>query len=724
MTSRDHSYQIHSAFVSANYFQLFGQTIARGRVFTTDEDRPGAGDFVVLSDGFWRRYCGGDPGIIGRTILFNGRPHAVIGIMAPGVETDPPATFDTATVQDSIDVWVPFQIDPSSNDQSGYFNVAARLKPGVSLRTATAQMQLATQEFRRKFPHAEGMGPSAVFTVELMIDALVRGERSYLSILFGAVIFVLLIGCANVANLLLARATGRKREIAIRTAIGAGRGRIVRQLLTESVVLSIVGGALGIILGFVGIRALVALNTVNLPRIGAQGAGITLDLRVLCFTVLMSLTTGIVFGLIPALHVSRADSSEALKEGSGHSGTGRRENKVRSLLIISEVTLALVLLVGAGLLVRSFVALRSVNPGFDPHNVFTMQLSLTDRRFQETSGVVGLIRDSIRRVSSLPGITAVAFTCCLPLENRTAGDVIVAGRTVIGRSHGVVNVTTISPRYFDVLKIPILRGRAFTDRDEKGASPVVIISEALARRYWPEDSALGDPLNAKLVFPDFPNQTWQVVGIVGDVHADGLSRRPPATVYFSFAQAPDDFTAYLVRSPVAWIVRSREQSHSLVAAVQNEFGKVGAGLSVPSVRSMNEVLSHSVAGRQFNMLLLTTFGGAALLLAAIGIYGFIAYSVQQRVREIGIRLAVGAQPRDMRNMVIFEGMRLTLAGICFGIISAFGLTRIIEGFLFGVQVHDWVVFMAVPAFLGVVAVVAVRFPALQASRITPIEALR
>lgn len=727
MTGVDHSEQIHSAIVSADYFRLFGHTAARGRVFTADEDRPGAGDFVVLSDKFWRRSFGADPGMIGRTISLNGRPYLVIGIMAPGFETDPPAsaTFDTATLGDPIDVWMPFQIDPGSNDLNGYFNVAARLKPAASIQTATALMQLVTQEFRRKFPLVEGLPTGAVFTVEPMRDALERGQRSPLSILFGAVVFVLLVACANVANLLLARAEGRKREIAIRMAIGAGRGRIIRQLLTESVVLSLVGGALGVALGIVGIRALLAINTVNIPRIGAQGAAVTVDLRVLCFTVLVSLATGIVFGLIPALHISRADSTEALKDCGGRSGTGRRENKVRSLLVISEVTLALVLLVGTGLLIRSFVALRSINPGFEPRDVLTMQIPLTDQRFQKTARVAELVRDSIQRFNSLPGVTSAAFTCCLPLENRTAGDVIIAGRPVIGRSHGVVDVATISPHYFEVLKIPILRGRAFNEGDVSGTGSVVIISEAMARRYWPKhDDALSDPLNANLIFPDFPNQTWRVIGIVGDVHADGLDERSPAIVYFSVAQAPDDFTAYLVRSPLAWIVGSREQSHSLSAEIQNEFVKVGAGLPVPIVRSMEEVMSRSTGGRRFDMLLLTTFGGSALLLAAIGIYGFIAYSAQQRRQEIGIRLALGAQPTDVRNMVMLQGIRLALSGICIGITSAFPLSRIIAAFLFGVQVHDRIVFVAVPAFLSVVALAAVWLPALQASRISPIEALR
>jgi putative ABC transport system permease protein len=661
--------------------------------------------------------------LIGKMISLNGRSYAVIGIMAPGVESDPPATFESVNAQ-PIDVWMPFQIDPGNNDQSGFFNVAARLKRGISLDAAVVQMRLATEEFRRQFPLAEGLSTRAVFTVIPIRDAILRGEGSPLSIFFCAVIFVLLIACANVANLLLARGTGRRREIAIRAALGAGRGRIIRELLAESVVLSLAGGALGIALGMVGIRALLALNTVNMPRIGLEGVAVTADLRVLGFTVLVSLTTGILFGILPALQGSRADLVEDLKEGGGRCGTGVRQSKTRSLLVISEVTLAFVLLVGAGLLVRTFFALRSVKPGLDAHNVLTVQISLTDHRFQKTAGVVELVKDSIQHISALPGVTSVASTCCLPIENRTAGDVIIAGRPVTGRSHGVVDVTTISPRYFDVFKIPVLRGRAFTERDGIGASLVVIISEAMARRYWPNNGALGDPLSASLIFPDLPDRTWQVVGIAGDVHADGLRRSAPAIVYFSVAQVPDVLNGYLVRNPLAWIVRTREQPQSLIAAIQNEFRKVDAGLPVPNIRSMDEVLSRSTGGLQFNTLLLAVFGGSALLLAAIGIYGFIAHSVQQRTQEIGIRLALGAQPNEVRNMIVFQGTRLTLIGICIGIISAFGLARIIAGFLFGVQVHDWVVFVTVPAFLSAVAAAAVWFPARRACRINPIEALR
>lgn len=722
MTGVDHPEQIQSAFVSANYFQLFGQRAARGRTFTSAEDQPDGGDVVVLGDALWKRAFGGDPQMIGRTISLSGRAYEVIGVMAPIVQTEGPASFDTPGGAEQIDIWTPLQIDPNSNDQNGYLNVAARLKPGVALGTAVAQLQLAAQEFRRRFP-TEDVPSQQGFAVQSMRDALVGGERSSLSVLSGAVCLVLLIACANVANLLLIRATGRKREIAIRAALGATRGRLVRHLLTESVLLSGIGGALGLILGMLGIRALLALNTVRYARIGDHGSAVSADWRVLSFTVIVSLGTGILFGLIPALQASRYDLSEALKESFSNAAAGVRQNKFRSVLVVSEMTLALILLIGAGLLIRSFIALRSVNPGFDAYHVLTMRISLTAPRFQKSAGVAELARDSLARINDLPGVATAAVTCCLPLEDRTIAGVIVAGRLLNGRSHGLVNISTISPSYFEVYKIPILRGRAFTEHDVSGAVPAVIISEAMARRFWVGDDPLGTSVKASLIFPDVPTKPWQIIGVAGDVHADALSGNAPPIVYFPIAQAPEDLNAYLVRSPIAWVVRTRGEPYSLSSAIQNELRQV-TSLPVSNVRSMDEVLIRSTAGREFNMLLMSIFGISALLLAAIGIYGLMAYSVQQRTREIGIRMAIGAESNQITRLIVFEGMRLALIGVIIGITTSVGVARLIAGFLFGVKASDPIVFTAVPIFLSAVALFAVWLPARRASGIDPTKALR
>lgn len=400
-------------------------------------------------------------------------------------------------------------------------------------------------------------------------------------------------------------------------------------------------------------------------------------------------------------------------------GNGFRQSKARSLLVISEVTLAVVLLVGAGLLVRTIVAIHSINPGFDASNVLTMRVSLTTPRFQKPAGVAGLVQNSISRIRALPDVEFAASTCCLPFEDRTIGGVIITGRPLNGRSHGSVNISTISPSYFDVLRIPIVRGRAFQEREAGGQ--VVVISEAMARRFWSNQS---DALEAQLRFPDLPAVPWQIVGISGDVRADGLTGNPPSIVYFPITQTPEVLNTYLVSSPMAWIVRTRGMANSISLAAQKELTDSSGGLPVSSVRSMDSIRTHSFAGRQFDMLLLSVFGGAALLLAAIGIYGLMAFSVQQRRHEIAIRLAVGAAPGEVRNMVVFQGMRLTIIGQGIGIAVALGLQRYIASLLFGIQANDAAVFISVMVILGGVALLSTWLPAYRASRVDPIEVLR
>jgi predicted permease len=376
-------------------------------------------------------------------------------------------------------------------------------------------------------------------------------------------------------------------------------------------------------------------------------------------------------------------------------------------------------LVAAGLLVRTIIAIRSVNPGFDANNVVTMRVSLTAPRFQKAAGVAALVEDSISRLRALPGVAFAATTCCLPLEDRTIGGVIITGRPLEGRSHGSVNISTISSSYFDVLRIPIVRGRAFQDKEAGGQ--VVVISEAMARRFWSNQS---DALEAQLQFPSLPAQPWQIIGIAGDVRADGLTGNPPSIVYFPIAQAPEVLNTYLVRSPMAWIVRTHGAAYSLAVAAQKELTDSSGGLPVSSVRSMDTIRTHSFAGRQFNMLLLSIFGGAALLLAAIGIYGLMAFSVQQRRHEIAVRLAVGAAPHEVRNMVVFQSMRLTFMGLGIGVAVALGLQRFITTLLFGIQPNDAAVFISVIVILGGVALLSTCLPAYRASRVDPVEVLR
>jgi putative ABC transport system permease protein len=699
--------QIHGINVSADYFRLLGAPIIEGRTFSAEEDRPGGGRVAVLSYGFWQRRFAADPQIAGKTISLSGVPYSVIGVVGPGFNTE----LDTPP-----DLWLPFQIDPDSTDQARYFSVLARLKPGATLVMVNDRLSRAADEFRSKFPGF--MGPRDRFAVLPYPEAIVSGVRSSLLILSGAVSFVLLIACANVANLLLIRAAGRKREMALRAALGASRGRIVRQLLLESMLLSGVGGALGLLLGLAGVRAILAVNPANLPRLGAHGAAVTMDWRVLSFTILVSLVTGIAFGLIPALETSRVDLNTTLR--------GTRGNKARSLLVASEVAFALVLLVGSALLIRTFVALREVNPGFDARNVLTMRMSLAGSRFKTTADVNRLVRDAVRRIEALPGVASAGVTYNLPLEGGLGIPFNIAGRTPANGRYDGRGWLNVSPGYFEIFKIPVLRGRVFTDRDDAGTEPVAIVNQAMARQFWPN----GDPLADRVLLgkgygPEFEEPARRIVGVIADIHNEGLNREPSAMVYVPAAQVTDGITALAGRAAsLAWIVRVRSDSSSLTSAIQIELTAASGGLPVASVHSMDDIVSQSTAREDFNALLMTIFGGAALLLAAVGVYGLMAYSVELRTREIGIRLALGAASSSVQNMVVLQGMRLVLTGVGIGMAAAVALSRILAGFLFGVQARDPLVFLLVPVVLIGVGFLAVWLPARRASLVDPINALR
>ena len=712
LTAVDSPEQVQAARVTSSYFRLLGLPIARGRGFTAEEDRPNGRRVVVLSDGFCRRHFGGVPEILGKNISLGGAPYEVVGIVAPGAQTES---------QVPPEIWIPLQIDPNSNSQVEYFLTMARLKPGVTLSMARAQLQIAAEEYRRKFPNTITMQPGYSFGADPVEEAMVKNIRPSLLILLGAVSLVLLIACANVANLLLFRGAGRTREIAIRLAIGAGRARIVRQLLTESVMLSLAGGALGLWLGSLGIRSLLTLNPA-IPRIGDYGYHVAIDWRVLIFAALISLCTGIVFGLMPALQSSRTDLNTGLREAK--SGANLRNNRTRSALVVSETSLALVLLIGAALLIRSFVNLQSVNPGFDSNNLLTLRMSLTSSRFERTYQVNQFVHDAVQRLGNRPEVVSAAAASWLPFETGATLPFVVVGRPLSGPSHGFGHWRNISPAYFDALKIPLLRGRFFTDRDDGKAAKVVIINRAMARQYWPGN----DPLNERIdiapnVGLEFDEPPRQIVGIVGDILEDALDQRPFPTMYVPIAQVADARNPR-IRQSIVWIVRTRVDPHSLIAAIAHELREVSGGLPVGGFRSMSEIIGQSTARQRFNMELLSIFGGAALLLAAIGIYGLIAYSVQQRTREIGIRVALGAGSSDVLKMVVAQGMRLALIGIALGMCAALGLTRLLVGFLFGVQAQDPAVFIITPMVLSTVAFLAVWFPARRASRLSPIEALR
>ena len=709
--------QLRAGQVSASYFRLFGASLVIGRTFSPEEDRPGGERVAVLSYGLWQRRFGGDPKALGKTISLSGDPYVIVGVVGP--------SFDISEFGPPPELWVPFQLDPNTVDQGHFFQAAGRLNPGVSLEQAQARLKLSANDYRAKFPNV--LPGDNGFSVERSQDVAVRQARPTLYILSAAVALVLLIACANVANLLLVRATARRREIALRAAIGAGRGRIVRQLLTESVLLSVAGGILGLVLGTLGIKALLSINTAGLPRIGENGTVVGLDWRVVLFTVAVSIGTGVLFGLFPAVQSARSDLSASLKDSTGRSGSVFRHNKARSLLVVVEVAMALLLLVGSALLIRTLIALRTVEPGFDSHNVLTMRMSLTGDQFTKTASAERLLRDGLERLKALPGIESATATCCVPLEGGYGLPFRIIGRPLDkGPFHGGGSWLTLSPGYFDVFKMQIKRGRAFTDHDDALAPAVVIINETMARQFWKDKDPLADRImiGAGVMKELAAERERQIIGVVSDVRDGGLNNEPGPHMYVPNAQVPDALNALNVRiTPVAWVVRTKGEPYAMSNAIQSELRQT-TGLPVSNVRTMDEVVSRSISRQRFNMFLMTVFGSSALLLAAIGIYGLMAYSVAQRTQEIGIRMALGAEASQVRSMVVFQGMRLAVVGVIVGLGAAWGLSRLMASVLYGVQARDTAVFVAMPALLAVVSFVAVWLPARRASTVNPLVALR
>jgi len=705
--------QVSGIHVTEGYFRMYGAPVVLGRTFTPQEDSPHGGKVVVLSYGLWQRRFGGDKTIVGQAISLGNEPYIVVGVIGKKFVGDVQA-----------DLWLPFQIDPASNDGNVSFYVTALLRPGVTVAQANTQLQAIAPEFRREFPKLAWVSH---FTVGPLLDSIIGDARSSLMIMLGAVGFVLLIACANVANLLLAHATVRSREFAIRSALGASGARIVRQLLTETALLSGTGGILGMAVGFAGVRTLLAVSPAGLPRMGENGTAIGIDGHVLGFTLGVSLLTGILFGLVPAFSVSRFDLISTLKESGNRSGTDFRQGKMRPLLVLSEIALALVLLIGAALLIRTWIALHDVNPGFDSHNLLTMEMSLNGPRYQKTAGIAQLLRDGRTRVNALPGVEVAAAGFWLPNDVEDGTGFEIPGRQADPRNKSCCGSAwmSITPGYLRLFRIPLLHGRDFTENDNAAAPAVDLVNEAFARKFFPQQDAVGQHiLHGSMNSASSTLRIETIIGVVADFHQGGLVKPADPMIIAPISQVSDGYNAaYANLQPLFWLVRTQGDPHELIPAISEQLRAASDGFAVGHIRTMDEVMGLSTARQSFQMLLLTIFGAVALLLAAIGIYALMAYSVAQRTREIGIRMALGADRGAIRHLVIWQGMRLTLAGVALGLLAAIGLTRLIVTLLFGVKAWDPAAFVTAPIVLVVVAFLAAWLPATRASRLDPIQAL-
>ncbi|MBV8863876.1 MAG: ABC transporter permease [Acidobacteriaceae bacterium] len=719
LSNGDRPEQVKGVHISADYFKVFGISPWRGRYFSASEDSPNGPKAAIISYNLWRSHFGSDPEIIGKTIVLNGEPYPIVGLMPDSFVPDPPA-----------EVWIPLQADARSTNQGHYLSVAARLKPGVTLEQARGEMKLVGEQFRRVNP--KWMDKSESVAVVPMREAMVGDVRTALLVLLGAVLLVLLIACANVANLLLARAAGRQRELAIRAAIGASRWRVIRQLLTESIILAALGGLAGLLIGAWGVRSLLLLAPGNIPRLTdtgqAQGVVSILDWRMASFAVGVSIFTGILFGLFPALHISNPDVASTLREASGRTGTGRGQNRVRKVLVSSEMALALVLLVSAVLLIRTFVGLSTANAGIDPHNVLTLQTSLAGGNYSTTETVNNFATQVIRRIEALPGVQSAALTVALPTETQIDLPFTIAGKPPkAGQTYnGDEQYRFVSPHYFSVFKIPLLRGRVLNERDVANSAKVVIINQAMAKKYWPKGDAVGQVFTiGKGLGPQFDDAPRQIVGVVGNVRETGLGDKDTAVMYVPQSQLPEGLTQLANSAlPLAWCIRAGIGPNSIRTAVEREFQAVDGRMPISKIRTMEEVIAQSVARQQFNMLLLSIFAAIAVALAAIGIYGLMSYSVEQQTQELGIRMALGAAKQDILRLVVRQGMTPALMGVLAGIAIAFGLTRWLASLLYGVKASDPLTFGAVGLILIAVALFSTYIPARRAARVDPALALR
>jgi putative ABC transport system permease protein len=708
LTGRGDSSRLKGAVINADLFPLLGVAPVFGRGFRSEEDQPGeSGRVAVLSQQLFQQRFNSDPNIVGQSMLLDGKNFTIVGVM--------PYAFQFPIQNDPIELWTTVAVDregedPVTNERGAhYMNVIGRLKPGVSKTQAQAEMTAVGARLEQQYPD-KNLHKS--ISVEPTLEALVGDIRPALLILLGAVGCVLLIACANVANLLLARAMSRHKEMAIRAALGASRMRVVRQLLTESIVLSLAGGALGLFLAVWWSDLLVALGKQNIPRALQVG----LDWRVLIFTLAVSVLTGVVFGLVPALHSSKTELTESLKEGGRATSEGARRNRTRGILMVSELAIAVILLVGAGLLIQSLWRLRNVSPGFPSQNLLTFAVGIPDVKYP-TEKQDQFYRDLVARLQVLPGVTSASSIIPLPLS----GDLFsisfeTEGRPVAKGNQPSADFFSISDDYFKTLGVPILKGREFNQRDGAKAPGVVIVNQAFAKKFFPNEDPVGQRIKPGISTGENQPDWREIVGIVGDVRNRNLSSDLRAGYFVPQAQVPFN--------QMSMVVRTTGDPHALITAVQNEVHAMDRELPVFNIKTMDEYISNTVAAPRFNATLLMIFATVALILTVVGLYGVMSYSVAQRTNEIGIRMALGAQTRDVMLMIVSQGFKLVLVGLGIGLIGAFALTRVIASLLFGVTAKDPITFAAVAMLLATVALLACYIPARRATRLDPLEALR
>ena len=715
LAGEDRPERISGATVTADVLPLLGVSPIRGRFFQPEECSLGRDDVVIISARLWQRRFNSDPQIIGTKLLLNGKNFTVVGVM--------PASFDFPLQLFNLgnggqfggraDIWKPLAFTEEEMKKRGSRSYAmiGRLAPGTSLAQAQTEIESINAQMRREHPDNYMQDNSFGGDVLSLQDLAVSGMRPALLILLGAVFLVLLIACANLTTMLLARAAAREREIAIRVALGAGRLRLLKQVFTESVLLSLIGGVAGVLLALWGVESLKAVGAQTVPRLRE----VNIDLVVLGVTLAICVGTGIIFGLVPGLASSRPELTEALKEGGRSSTVGTRRNRLRNGLVIAEVALALVLLSGAGLLIKSFARLQNVNPGFNPRNALTFEVSLPKIQYPDDASVVRFNNEAQRRVAALPGVQAAGFSTILPLAGTNSDwSFAIEGRPSDNNSPSPdEEKRQVSPDYFRAIETPLIKGRFFSDADSADAPLVIIVNQTFAKKFWPK----GDALGKRITFDDpKKNPKWiTIVGIVGDIRHFGLDIDPKPEMYVPFSQS-----AY---STTICVVRSNQDARTLLAAIRREIQAIDSAVPLANVRSFETVIAESVAPRRLSVVLLGVFAGVAVLLASVGIYGVMSFLVVQRTHEIGVRMALGAQRSDVLKLVLFRSLKLISVGTIIGLIVALMSTHTLRALLYSVSAFDAMTFVLVTILLGAVALAASYLPAIRATKADPMVVL-